>query len=329
LKANIIRLGLAEEMDNANAGEGTNNFIRLQDYAIMTERDSRREQESRLRALLEARPTEEQLQPVGEPSLKAARVFGEAKLATKSVAGLAFFGDDGQIDAEAIRRANRELIEEKRRQRNAAATMIDASMGFPSKSQLDYPMAARKRPVSMKALQILGDDNLAMEAKMQIPPQAEPPALKAMKIFGSASELAPLKARRILGSSDEDGEARALADKHWFEEMSKRAEEYNREVFARRPSAALKEIPMDNGPVPHKALQFFGDEELRVKSLRSLKTRAPPKAIHILGEAGLAGSKAGYLTGATIEDIPARRKPRFSPLVTYRKLFRFTVGEVA
>ena len=299
-------------------------FVRLEDE---TSRQARRERERQLRALLQARPTEEQLRPVGEPSLKAARVLGEAKLATKSAAGLAFFGDDGQFNAQAVRRANRELLEERRRRISALASAVEASLGKPSQEQLDYPAAARKRPVSVKALALLGDEGLAKAAKMQMPPDAEARP-KALKFFGSASDLAPPKARKILGPSDEDGEARAMADRHWLEEMQKKKDDFIREVITRKPSESLGRIHTENGPLPAKVLEFFGDEELRRRSLRACKVRAPPKAIRVLGEADLAGSKAAALIGGdTLQDAPLKRQPVFSPLLNYRKLFRYAVGE--
>jgi hypothetical protein len=99
--------------------------------------------------------------------------------------------------------------------------------------------------------------------------------------------------------------------------------------MARKPDESLKSIPMENGPLPPKALQFFGDEGLRRRSLRALRTRAPPKAIRVLGDPLLAGSKAAALTGvlAEAEPTPTRYSPTYSPLLTYRKLFRFAVGE--
>jgi len=302
--------------------ESKSGFMRMDESTI---RDAKRARERFLKTILNARPTEEQLQLVGEPSVKAARVLGEARLATKSVAGLAFFGPDGKCDPEAVRRANAEMIEEKKRRRSIALCALEASLGMPSKEQLDYPQAARKRPVSIKAMQLLGDDDLAMQAKMQWPDSAAP-CLKALKVFGSASSLAAPKARRILGSSDADGEARAMADRQWIEEMTKRADDFTKEVILRKPSESLAAIPMDKGPISEKALEFFGDENLKRKSLRALKTRAPPKAIHILGEAGLAGAKAEALTGtAAIQDIHSKRKPLLSPLLNYRKIFRFAV----
>lgn len=304
-------------------------FTKFRDDSSAQRLDLQKEQARRLRELLEARPTEEQLRVLGEPSLKAARVLGEARLATKSASGLAFFGDDGKYDAQAVRRANRELIQERRRRQVIAAHTIDKSMGKPTKDQLDYPMAARKRPVPMKALDLLGDEHLSMEAKLQLPPNVDQPAFKAMKVFGSAGILAPLKARKVLGPSDLDGEARAQADKHWKEEMARRAEEFNKEVYARRPSPALMAIPLEKGPVPVKALRFFGDEDLRRNSLRATRVRAPPKAIQILGDPTLAGSKAGVLTGEGSEaSSNSRRRPSVSPLLSYRKLFRFAVGGV-
>jgi hypothetical protein len=297
-----------------------------QPKGTLPSREEKRARQEFLNTILNARPTEAQLQLVGEPSLKAAKVLGEARLATKSVAGLAFFGDDGRVDAEAIRRANAEWIEEKLRRQTIAQQELEASLGMPSKEQLDYPPAARKRPVSIKAMQLLGDDNLAMAAKMQLPDSGVP-RLKALKVFGSASALAAPKARRILGPSDDDGEARAQADRQWVEEMTKRAENFMKEVVARKPHESLTSIPMDKGPIAAKALAFFGDEGLRRKSLRALKTRPPPKAIHVLGEAGLAGTKAEVLTGAAIEDINTKRKPLFSPLLNYRKLFRSALTE--
>ena len=301
-------------------------FTRLGEESVSA-RQIRRDHERILKALLEAKPTEEQLQLIGEPSLKAARVLGEARLATKSTVGLAFFGDDGQFDPQAVRRANQELIEEKRRRQSDLAHAVEASLGKPSQEQLDYPLAARKRPVPMKALSVLGDETLSMAAKMQIPLDAEPPTVKAMKMFG-ARDLAPAKARRILGSSDEDGEARALADRHWIEEMQRKKDDFNRELFSRKPSESLATIPMNKGPVPSKALQFFGDDRLRKLSLRALKARVPPKAIHVLGEAALAGSKAEALTGGKLSEAPLKRKLVFAHLLNYRKLFRYAVGEV-
>lgn len=323
-------------------------FLRMYDHddASKEVRAARRERERQFKELLALKPTEEQLQPVGEPSLKAARVLGEAKLATKSAAGLAFFGDDGKFDAEAVRKANRELIEEKKRRLSRATQAVEASLGMPSQDQLDYPQAARSRPAPLKALRIFGDDSLAMQAKMNLPSlsssassnsssHSEMVPSKAMRVFGSASAMAPAKARKVLGP--DDFEARLLADKHWSEELAKRAEEFNRKVIARRPDETLMAIPMENGPLPSKALQFFGDEGLRRKSLRALKTRAPPKAIRVLGDPLLAGSKAAALTGMLSEekDVPHARGIKRSnspvaviaPLLNYRKLFRFAVGE--
>jgi hypothetical protein len=292
-------------------------YVRLEDESPQ----ERRAREKYLNEILKQKPTEEQLQPVGEPSLKAARVLGEPKLATKSAAGLAFLGEDYHYDAEAVRRANQDWIEEKLRRRSLALAALEASLGLPTKEQLDYPEAARNKPVSIKAMQILGDEGLAMKAKRQIK-DTERPSLKALKVFGSASSLAPPKARQILGSSEDDGEARALADRVWLEEMVRKADEFTKEVMARKPDERLKAIPMNNGPVAEKALAFFGDEGLKRKSLRALKYRAPPKAIHILGEAGLAGTKAELLTGGALEDFNPKKKPSFSPLRGYRKLFR-------
>jgi len=239
---------------------------------------------------------------------------------------LAVFGDDTKADAEAVRRANEELFREKQRRRNQANKALEASLGGASKEQLTYPEVARRKPVSIKALAFFGDEALDLQAK-QVVTNDRLPSIKAMKVFGSASALAPAKARKILGSSDDDGEARALADKHWIDEMVKRADDFTKEVMARRPDESIQAIPMDKGPIAAKALAFFGDEGLQKKSLRALKTRAPPKAIHILGEAGLAGTKAGILTGQ-LEDIEhPKKKSRFSPLVNYRKLFRYALGE--
>jgi len=286
--------------------------------------------ERQFKAILEAKPTEAQLQPIGEPSLKAAKVLGEARIATKSPIGLnKIFGyDAGMLDAEAVRRANEEYIAEKRKRRETMHRAVEASLGKPSKQQLEYPQAARKRPVAIKAMQLLGDEDLALLAKQQLPEDSRPQP-KALKVFGSASELAPLKARRVLGSSDDDGEARALADKHWIEEMSKRATDYTKEVVARKPDESLQRIPMDQGPVPQKALQIFGDEGLRRTSLRTLKgnTKVPPKAIRVLGEAGLAGRKAEALCGTTEE---AHSKPPTSPiLASFRKKSVCAISAIA
>jgi hypothetical protein len=293
-----------------------------------TELDDVNDEASRQRlfySILSAKPTEEQLQYSGPPSIKAARVLGEAKLATNSAAGLAVFGEDTQNDAEAVRRANLELLREKRKRLELAQSELEASLGGPSKEQLDYPEAAKKRPVSMKALQIFGDQYLETEAKRAIP-DADLPGFKAIKVFGSASSLAPPKARKVLGSSSDDVEARVLADKHWMEEMVKRADDFQKSVIAKKPTQELFSIPMDKGPVAEKALAFFGDEGLKRRSLRALKIRAPPKAIRVFGEAGLAGPKAEMLTGSSssleeLTDVEFGRKPKHSPLVSYRRFF--------
>ena len=169
----------------------------------------------------------------------------------------------------------------------------------------------------------LGDEDLAFRAKKVIL-DAKNPALKALKVLGI--DLAAPKAQKVLGSTKNDGEARAMADKHWLEEMNRRYEEFTKQVLLKRPHESLRSLPLGHGPVAKKALRIFGDEELEKKSLRALKNRAPPKAIRLLGEASLAGSKAERLTGCSCENIPSLKRKQNS-LLNYRKLFRFVYGE--
>lgn len=280
---------------------------------------AKQQHETVLNELLQARPSEEQLAYQGSPSLKAARVLGEVKLGLKSQTRGSKVEKQLEAsvrsDAEAVRLANEQLIKGRMERSAQARIVLEASLGKASESQLEYPEVARKSPASIKALQLLGDQNLELNAKKVV---ADEPSHKAVKILGPPDLAAP-KARKVLGSTEGDGEARALADKHWLEELSRKQGHRKSRVLASRPNEYVRSIPEGCGPVASKALQLFGEEELRSKSLRAFRSRAPPKAVKTMGEAALAGSKAQELTGEQSQDyLHGKRKfsysSRLSPL---------------
>jgi len=138
-------------------------------------------------------------------------VLGEARLADSSsnLKAAEVLGSS-EHDVRARKAADQAIKEERQRAARAAFDVVVAANATQKQRML--PDEQKERPISVKALAMLGDQQLSLDAvKLGGLDELRSRGVggKVLQMVGS-SVMAPVKARDRIGSSTDDGEARCV-----------------------------------------------------------------------------------------------------------------------
>ena len=190
----------------------------------------------------------------------------------------------------------------------------------PGQSETSLPSSSMFNPVSLKALDLMGDaelsqemlkygDNRPLERRQTVDTSgymAIP--IKALRTLGDTEVFVHSKVRRILGDSSDDGTAMAAASRYWDRKREQAVATSRKEVLDKRPDSTQRSVPKESPIVADKALSFFGDSQLDQQSREGVRGMVKPKSRQLLGEAKLGSKKAGSRLGSSKGDTKARSK---------------------
>ena len=201
--------------------------------------------------------------------VKAAQIFGDPRVVQGGPKSLNEVDPSEDLRVKVL--ADQQFVAE--REQAKQQKMREVLQAQPTAEQLSLPEAQKQHRTSVKALQLLGSQDLEKQMQQNVgglPYDPKKPQNKATRVLGSVSVLGQPKLEKVLGSSSdaEDAHARNKARSAWDQEVKDRTSLKSSSIHQPQVTAAA---------AASRVLRSFGSASSSASAATTV-TKVPPAA---------------------------------------------------